>query len=412
MKSKWIVCGLIGFAVISLSGCSAEQPEDIVSSNFRFAEKQLSEAFREIDRCRAGLTEQQRALNPVTPRSLNPDGTLRLSPAREWTSGFFPGELWYMYEYTQDPYWKQQADRFSRMIESEKLNGGTHDMGFKIYCSFGNGYRLTGDDHYRNVLLDAAATLCTRFNPTVGAIRSWDHNTDKWRYPVIIDNMMNLELLFWAFRQTNDSTYYRIAVSHADVTLRNHFRADYGTYHVVDYDPQTGAVVQRNTHQGYAHESTWARGEAWALYGYTMCYRETGLKRYLEQAIHVSQFIFDNKNLPEDLIPYWDYNAPNIPDEPRDVSAATVMASALYELSMYDSDHGELHRKRADTILSNITTKYRAKAGKERGFLLVSSTGAFPHDSEINVPIVYADYYFLESLLRKQKWEKEGNAVL
>lgn len=281
-------------------------------------------------------------------------------------------------------------------------------MGFKVYCSFGNGYRLTGDTRYKDIMIESAYTLVTRYRSHLGVIRSWDHSQDKWQYPVIIDNMMNLELLFWAFNESKDSIFYDVAVNHARTTIKNHFREDYSTYHVVDYDTITGKVVHKHTHQGYSHESAWSRGQAWGLYGYTLCYRETGLPEFLEQATRIADYIFSNPMLPEDLIPYWDYNAPGIPDEPRDVSAATVTASALYELSLYDKENIRQHLSRAERILENLTAHYRAKVGKERGFLLLNSTGSKPGDLEIDVPLVYADYYFLEALLRKQKLEQTG----
>ena len=332
--------------------------------------------------------------------------------SRDWTSGFFPGELWYMYEYTGDDFWKDKARQQTALIEREKLNGGTHDMGFKVYCSFGNGYRLTGDANYKEVLLQSAYTLTTRYKERIGAIRSWDHSRDKWECPVIIDNMMNLELLFWAFRASGDSLFYNVAVNHARTTMKNHYRDDYSSYHVVDYDTITGAVINRHTHQGYAHESAWSRGQAWGLYGYTMCYRETGLPEFLEQAGHIADYIFSSPALPEDLIPYWDFNAPGIPDEPRDASAATVTASALYELSMYIPEKQHDYVSKANTILNNLSKNYRTTAGKDRGFLLLHSTGSKMHNVEVDVPIVYADYYYLEALLRKQKLEKEGTAIL
>ena len=247
--------------------------------------------------------------------------------------------------------------------------------------------------------------MASRFNPVVGCIRSWDHNGDKWQYPVIIDNMMNLEFLFWATKVSGDSTFYKIAVTHADNTMKNHFRKDYSSYHVIDYDTITGNVRNKHTHQGYAHESAWARGQAWGLYGYTMCYRETGDRRYLNQAEQIASFIFNHPNLPSDLIPYWDYNDPEIPTSPRDVSAAAITASALYELSTY-SDKGGQYRKWADTILKNLTESYRVPLNQMHGFLLRSSTGHKPAGTEIDVPIIYADYYFLEALLRKKNLEE------
>ena len=335
----------------------------------------------------------------VSPRTIDTEQNLVLVPARDWTSGFFPGELWFLYEYTGKEEWKELAGEFTARIENEKWNGKTHDMGFKIYCSFGNGYRITHDTAYRSVIVQSAKTLATRFNPRVGCIRSWDHSRDKWDFPVIIDNMMNLELLFAATRLTGDSMFYRIAVSHANTTMKNHFRPDYSSFHVVDYDSVTGRVIKRTTHQGYSDASAWSRGQAWGLYGYTMCYRETGDPKYLNQAEHIAEFILDNPNLPEDMIPYWDFDAPGIPDEPRDASAAAVIASGLYELCKY-SKNARLYSETADRIMKNLTTFYRSPIGENKGFILLHSTGSKPANSEVDVPLCYADYYYLEALLR------------
>ena len=404
MNIKIIVSSLL--LCISLS-CKVESKENPVKNNFDFASKQLVFAIKEIEKAKAEEPKKDKQ-KWVSPRTLDKDGNLVLVPSGDWTSGFFPGKLWYMYEYYKTDEWKKLAEEYTTPLEKEKLDGKTHDMGFKMYCSYGNGYRLTKDENYRNILMQSAYTLISRYKPKAKIIRSWDFNADKWQCPVIIDNMMNLELLFWAFDESKDSTFYNIAVNHAYTTLKNHFRADGSTYHVVDYDTITGAVITKCTHQGYADESTWARGEAWALYGYTMCYRETKIDDFLNQALKIANFIFNNKNLPEDLIPYWDYDAPGIPNEPRDVSAAACMASALYELSTYDKTNGTQLKKWADTILKNITKNYRAKPEQAKGFLLLHSTGAKPFDSEVDTPLVYSDYYFLEALLRKQKLETKG----
>ncbi|MDF7814844.1 glycoside hydrolase family 88 protein [Hymenobacter sp. YC55] len=337
----------------------------------------------------------------VSPRTLTPTGELVLVASRDWTSGFFPGYLWLLAEATGQEKWRTAAKAYTANIEPEKTNATTHDMGFKVYCSFGTGYRLTQDAAYRAVILESARTLSTRFNSKVGALRSWDHHRDTWGYPVIIDNMLNLELLFAATRLSGDSSFYKIAVSHANTTLRNHFRPDFSSYHVVDYDTLTGQVVKKTTHQGFANESAWARGQAWALYGYTMCYRETKNKAYLTQAENVAGFLLNHPNLPKDLIPYWDLNAPSIPNEPRDASAGAVMASALYELSTYTAN-GALYRSKADKMMSSLTKHYTAKPGGSRGFLLLHSTGSKPANSEVDVPLIYADYYFMEALLRRK----------
>ncbi len=363
-----------------------------IDAAIRFTEKQATLQLEETRRLQAG--------GKVSPRTLDAKGQLVLVAPGDWTSGFFPGVLWQLYHFTKDVKWMEAAREATEKLEKEQYNGRTHDMGFKMYCSYGKGYEYTGDTAYRNVIIRSAQTLITRFNPVVGCIRSWDHNRDKWEFPVIIDNMLNLELLFAATRLTGDSTFYRIAVTHANTTLKNHFRPDGSTYHVVDYDPETGAVKHRHTHQGYSHESTWARGQAWALYGYTMAYRETGNPDYLQKALDVAEWL--HQRLPADGVPYWDFDAPDIPDAPRDASAAAVMASALYELDAYAPQKSKL-RERADHILKSLLTAYTAPAGTHAGFTLLHSTGHKPVESEVDVPLIYADYYLLEALDRKKE---------
>lgn len=338
-----------------------------------------------------------KAKNQVSPRTVE-KGNLVMVRSGDWTSGFFAGELWYLFEFTKDPKWLELARTYTEKIKKEQFNTGTHDLGFMMYCSFGNGYRLTGDTAYRSVIIQSARSLSTRFNPVAGVIKSWDHNKAKWKFPVIIDNMMNLELLFEATRLTGDSSFYKIAISHADQTLKNHFRPDYSSWHVLDYDTQTGKVNQKLTAQGYNDESAWARGQAWALYGFTMCYRETKHRAYLDQAKAIAKFILNNKSTPADGIPYWDYNDPKIPDASRDASAAAITAAALYELDGFVPD-GD-YKKSADQLLYSLNSSYTSKPGGNKGFILEHSTGHRPANSEIDVPINYADYYYLESLLR------------
>jgi len=342
----------------------------------------------------------------VSVRSLNTDGSLKAVPSKDWCSGFYAGSLWQASELTGDTALKQLARQFTLPLEKEKLNGNTHDMGFKMMCSFGQGYRITKDSVYCDILIQSAKTLTTRFNEKIGAIRSWDHNKDKWQFPVIIDNMMNLELLFWASKQTGDQLYSNIAVKHAETTLANHFRADNSSFHVVDYDTITGAVIKKNTHQGFSDASAWSRGQAWGLYGYSMCYRETGIVSFLYQAEKIADFILNHPNLPADKIPFWDFDAPATPSRPRDVSAAAITASALYELAQFVPQKKEFYIHSADQILKSLGRDYSSKPGENKGFLLGHSTGSFPHNSEIDVPINYADYYYLEALLRQANFEK------
>jgi unsaturated chondroitin disaccharide hydrolase len=368
---------------------------------FADAEKQTRLLLNEIPAAKEGKADL------VSPKTLE-NGNLKLVPSKDWTSGFFPGQLWFLYQYTHNNNWKTEAEKFTANIEKEKTNAGTHDMGFKIYCSFGTGYNLTKRAHYKDVIIQSAKTLSTRFNKATGVIKSWD-NRARWKYPVIIDNMMNLELLFEASKLSGDRSFYNIAIIHANTTMKNHFRKDYSSYHVVDYDTATGKVLQKTTHQGYSDESSWARGQAWGVYAFTMCYRETKDKAYLNHAEHIADFILHHPNMPKDMVPYWDFNAPGIPNEPRDASAAAVIASALYELSTY-SKNGKQYRAAADKIVESITNDYRSPVGENKGFILLHSTGQKPQNIEVDVPINYADYYYLEALLRSKKL-KEGKAL-
>ncbi len=335
------------------------------------------------------------------PRTIEENGTLKGTPSKSWTSGFYPGLLWQLYGYSKDEKLKQAAIQWSAVVEKEKLDGGTHDLGFKVYCPFGNAYRITNDEKYKKVFLTAAQTLSTRFNPKVGAIRSWDHHEHIWKYPVIIDNMMNLEMLFEATKLTGDSSFYDIAYRHAKTTLKHHFRENNSSYHVVDFDPNSGALVKKNTHQGLNHESAWSRGQAWGLYGFTVAYRCTGEKIFLEQAQKIAAFIFNHPNMPSDLIPYWDYDAPQIPNEPRDVSAAAIAASGLFELSSYSPQNSSKYLDWANTILTSLASKkYQCDIPP---FFLKHSVGSIPGEFEVDAPIIYADYYYVEALLRRKE---------
>lgn len=371
---------------------------DPIEEIFQFAGQQFDYALL----CTAETAHMLNTSNKVNPRSVEKDGSLKLVTPRDWCSGFFPGSLWYMYEYTKNPKWREQAEKYSSNIESEKFDRSSHDVGFKMNCSYGNAYRLTANPTYKDVLIQSAETLSKRYNQYTGQIRSWDWNRNIWKFPVIIDNMMNLELLFEATLLSNDSTYYRMAESHATRTLQEHFRDDFSSFHVVDYDPESGSVLKKQTFQGYADDSAWARGQAWGLYGFTMSYRYTGNPEFLRQAIGIANYIFSHPNLPYDYIPYWDFNDPKIPDAPRDASAACIIASALYELARYTAANRQDYITRADRILSSLIHQYRTQTHTAQGFLLLHSTGNLPGNDEIDVPLCYADYYFLEALIRRK----------
>lgn len=394
MKLKFLsILALAAFAV----QCTPQA--DIISENVDNAKIQLKY-----------LLEASEAGDTVRIPSTYQNGEIVYVPVDDWVSGFFAGTLWYMYELTGDEYWADHARKHTEILDTIQYLKWHHDIGFMIYDSYGNGLRLKNPDGYKDVIVNAAKSLSTRFRPAAGIIQSWDADkgwqaNNGWKCPVIIDNMMNLELLMKATEFTGDSTYYNIAVSHADQTMKNHYRPDYSTYHVVDYDPETGEVRGRYTAQGYSDESAWARGQAWSLYGYTVMYRYTGDKKYLEQAEKVADFILNHPNMPEDLIPYWDFDCPDIPDTYRDVSAGAIMASALYELFGFTGN--DMYKEKADKMIESLSSPaYRAAQGTNGGFILMHSVGSIPHGSSIDVPLNYADYYFLEALIRKGNLEK------
>ena len=386
---------------------------NLVEENFHIAELQYSNMLKKA-------TDSTQV-----PRTTSKDGTLKSTSIKSWTSGFFAGSLWYLYDYTKNEKWKKQAEKWTSALEPVKFVTDNHDVGFMMYCSFGNGLRLTKNPGYNDILMQAAESLMTRFNPVVGSIKSWDYRKawdgkTEWFYPVIIDNMMNLELLFYASKASGDSKYWDVAVQHANTTMKNHFRKDYSSYHVVDYDSINGGVLDKATCQGYTDESSWARGQAWGLYGFTMVYRETKDPKYLTLAQNIADYIVNHSSFPEDKIPYWDFNAldpSRIPEwevdkmlytlEERDASAGAIMASALFELSTYSKDKGKAYKSFADQIISSLSSPdYRAPAGTNNNFILTKSVGSIPHRVEIAVPLNYADYYFLEALIRKEKIEK------
>lgn len=338
------------------------------------------------------------ASDPNLPRTLAPDGAVIMTKPEDWTSGFFPGSLWFLYEYSGSAVWKEKALGYTRRLEVIRHFKGNHDGGFMLGCSYGNALRLSPDDETRQVLRDAAAALGTRFIPELGMIRSWD--SKPYTCPVIIDNMMNLELLSWAAKNGGDPKLRDIAVSHADKTLKQHFRPDGTAYHIVDYEPKTGWVRAIYGGQGADVRTPWARGQSWGLYGYTMMHRETGKAEYLAKAISLADILMAHPNMPADKVPNWDYGVETSESTPRDASAGAVMASALIELSQSAKDGRKYLDFARAQLLTLASPAFFAEAGTNGGFLLTRSTGHLPGNSEINVPLVYADYYFLEALLR------------
>ena len=402
MKVFYVLC----ISVLVLIACSGGEDTSIVEQGFTRAEQQLSNQLKAVPEA----TEY--------PRTIGKDGKLKVTRKNDWTEGFYPGCLWYVYEYTNKEDWKKAAIKWTESLEPLKKMTNHHDIGFLMYCSFGNAYRLTGNEAYKDVLVESARSLCTRFNEKTGCIKSWNYRKswngkDEWFYPVIIDNMMNLELLYFATKVTGDSVYAKVANRHAETTAKNQFREDYSNYHVVNYDAETGEVLNQATCQGFSDNSAWARGQAWAIYGYTMAYRETHRQDFLDMAVHTADFWLNHPNLPEDGIPYWDFNAGQedyVPDWnydpeifkviPRDSSAAAIVASAFLELSGYVTD-GKKYSAAAAHILKSLSSPaYLAEPGTNCNFILMHSVGSIPHGEEIDVPLIYADYYYLEALMR------------
>ncbi|MGE7774149.1 glycoside hydrolase family 88 protein [Chitinophaga sp. NPDC101104] len=352
--------------------------------------------------------QQYRVLQDSTPADRMPrtfqHGRSVTSDTEWWCSGFYPGTLWYLYEYSKDAKVKAEAERRLAILEKEKRYTGNHDIGFMIFCSFGNAYRITGDKKYKDVVDTAAVYQITRYRPSIRSIQSWN-KSKRLNCPVIIDNMMNLEQLLWVSQQGGDKRFADIAVTHANTTLQNHYRPDHSTFHIVDYDLEKGTVIQKVNGQGAHDTSAWSRGQAWGLYGWTIMYRFTRDQKYLEQARHVAKFILHHPNLPADKIPYWDYNAPQIPTS-RDASAGAIAASALLELGQYvDKKEQQEYVAAAATMLRSLASPaYRAKLGENGGFILKNSVGHFLANGEVDVPLTYADYYFVEGLLRYKKW--------
>lgn len=339
----------------------------------------------------------------LLPRTYE-NGQLKTIRYDHWVSGFFPGVLWMLYENNGDEQFRTYAELFTDRVEPAKKLTNTHDLGFMLFCSFGQGYRLTGNQHYLDVISEGTHSLLTRWNPKLGVIRSWDFGK-QWQYPVIIDNMMNLEMLCFMTHKFSDPRYQKIAETHAKTTIKNHFRKDYSTFHVVSYDTITGKPHAKNTAQGYADGSAWARGQAWGLYGYTMMYRETGNRLYLKQARKIATFLMNHPRLPADKVPYWDYDAPDIPNAKRDASAAAIMASALIELSQLD--HSKMAPQwlaLAEKQLRSLSSPaYLAEEGEQGGFILKHGLGHMPEKNEIDVPLTYGDYYYVEALMRLKK---------
>jgi unsaturated chondroitin disaccharide hydrolase len=341
--------------------------------------------------------------NSAIPRSVKNGRIKPIDKDFDWTAGFFPGSLWYLYELTGDEKWASDARAKQELISDMRFFSGSHDLGFVFNNSYGHAYRLQNKSEDLDVLLDAGNTLIQRFNPTVGAIQSWDIDSGwqsqrGWSFPVIIDNMMNLELLFRLSEWTGDSRYAEVAVAHANTTMENFFRNDNSSYHVVDFDPETGKALAFQTAQGYSDDSSWARGQAWGLYGFTSVYAFTKDKKFLEQAEKIADYYLNHTHIPEDNIPHWDLSLFPSEKVQKDASAAAIVASALLQLDDYSAVD---YKRKAEEIMKSLSSeKYLAALGENHNFLIKHCTGSIPHNEEIDVPLNYSDYYFLEALYR------------
>jgi unsaturated chondroitin disaccharide hydrolase len=416
-----LLASAIAVSVCTSSFLWLSPKTEMISKDFAVAEKQYTQMLRTQTDLRA------------FPRTINKDGSVKTTDVWDWTQGFFAGGLWYIYEHTKKPEWKAAATKWTEALEEAQFLTQHHDVGFVMYCSYGNAMKFEKDPvklaKYRKILIQSAESALTRFDPKVGLIKSWNTKASwdrktTWRFPVIIDNMMNLEMLCYVSKLTGNPKYKKVAVSHALNTMKNHFRADYSTYHVVDYDAN-GKVLHRQTNQGYSDNSTWSRGQGWAIYGFTMMYRETKDKRFLEAARKAADFYLSQPNLPKDKIPYWDFNVNQkgyTPDWdyasrklsyiPRDASAGALVASGLLELSTFAKDDNKYFKSAEQMLKSLSGSEYLAKPGRNSGFILKHSVGSFPHNSEIDVPLIYADYYFLEALSRYSKLPLSSTSAL
>lgn len=402
---------LLAFLCIINFSCTNEK-DKFITENVDFATKQTQLMLEQV-----GVPTGNNY-----PRTMNNNGELITTNMYDWTPGFFPGSLWYLYELTGDTLWRSKAEEWTVSLESLRTFTKHHDLGFMIYCSYGNAERLAPKPEYKDIIIESAESLSTRFNPIVQSIKSWNYrknwdDTTECFFPVIVDNMMNLEMLFAASKLSGNKKYYDIAVTHANTTLKNHLREDFSSYHVVDYDTITGAVKFQGTSQGFSDNSTWSRGQAWIVYGFTMMYRETKDTKYLETATKAADYFL--KNLPEDMVPVWDFNvgqegytpgfrsyAATYQEKLRDVSAGTITCSALFELGQLANNKS--YTDAAIKMLHSLASPaYRAQLGANADFLLMHSVGSLPHNSEMDKPLVYADYYFLEALVRYKNLKNE-----
>lgn len=398
---KTNLCSLL--LVLLLAACSTTTKKENTTdtSPFKNRPQWVQEAFKTFE----GHADNM--LVDVLKTGKTPRSTERgLKPSRDWTSGFYPGSLWYLYEYTGNQEWAKKAQQATELLDKEQYNTDDHDVGFRVYCSYGNGWLLTNNQQYKKVIIQAAKSLCTRYNKKTKTIMSWNPNEKRdWKYPVIIDNMMNLELIYEAYKLSGDESFKDIALEHANQTMKYHYRKDYSCPHVVDYDPETGNFRKMDWNNGFCDPkvAAWSRGQSWGLYGFTLMFRETKDSKYLDFAEHIASFLLNNPNMPKDYIPFWDYASPKNPSM-RDASAAAIMASGFLELSQYSQNNKEKYFHVAESILKTLSSSdYLAQVGTNKNFAIKHTTGNYMGGSEVNGSLSYGDYYYVEAMVRYLK---------
>lgn len=402
MDKKITLISIMIITFFCSAGCSLQQKvKKMTADDLAWTDEIIDDAVSQYK------VMMQNLPKGVLPNSVREDGTAKNVKPTSWVAGFYPGTLLNLYMMTSNDLIFQEALERVELMRDQQFLTNHHDIGFMMYSSYGNLYKIDHREEYEKILINSAYSLSKRYNPQVESIRSWGDKDDQDNYIVIIDNMMNLELLFWASKKTGDKYLYDIAVKHANTTMKNHFRPDYSSYHVVEYDPKTGNIAKQRTAQGYSDDSSWARGQAWALYGFTMMFRETGDRKYLVVANGIANFILTHSNLPEDKVPYWDFNDPKIPNTYRDASAGAIIASALIELSKYNKKESILYFDAAETILRSLSSPdYRAEIGTNGGFILKHSVANLNKNTDVDAPLPYADYYFIEALNRYRNYFK------
>jgi len=405
-KLKLILVGAIG--ILALDQCKTEKTsqgkiqdiDTLIEENLAFAEKKITYFIENLD------------VNTY-PGSMDDEGHLKTIEAKSWESGYMAGILWYLYDYTREEKWKIFAQQWTAGLELQKFYKSTHDLLFMLYASFGNGYKLTKNELYKDVLIVGSHSLASKYNPQIKCIKSWDafYNGMTIQFPVIIDALMANEMLFYVASISGDSTLYKIAYNHALSTKRDFFRKDYSTYYLVEYDTILNTVKEKRNWLGYSNESTWSRGHARAIYGSAITFRETGDSSFLDLAKKAADYYIDNPSLPADLIPYWDFNDPDIPNAPRDASAACIAVSGLLELaSLLPSNEQAKYADFAIKTLKNLASDtYRNKPDENLGFILKHSTGSVTWNIDVDKPKISADYYFVESLVKLNKLKNSIN---